>query len=70
MGMGWPLDRTDHGSDPHMIKGSKEQMELERGVVFTLAGLPVTTTVVTTWGMLVVLCAAAVLAGKRLRERP
>jgi F-type H+-transporting ATPase subunit a len=45
-------------------------MELERGVVFTLAGLPVTSTVVTTWGMLVVLCAAAVLAGRRLRAKP
>jgi F-type H+-transporting ATPase subunit a len=45
-------------------------MELERGVVFSLAGLPVTTTVVTTWGMVVVLCAAALLTGKRLRERP
>jgi F-type H+-transporting ATPase subunit a len=45
-------------------------MELERGVVFTLVGVPVTTTVVTTWGMVVALCAAAALGGKRLREKP
>jgi F-type H+-transporting ATPase subunit a len=50
--------------------GSKAQMDLERGVVFTLVGIPVTTTVVTTWGMVVALCAAAVLGGKRLREKP
>jgi F-type H+-transporting ATPase subunit a len=50
--------------------GRKAQMDLERGVAFTLVGIPVTTTVVTTWGMVVALCAAAVLGGKRLREKP
>ncbi len=45
-------------------------MELERQVVFRLFGLPVTTTVVATWGMIVVLCLLGILAGRHLQFRP
>lgn len=45
-------------------------MSLERQLVFTLFGLPVTATVVTTWGMVAVLSAMAIWAGRSVRERP
>jgi F-type H+-transporting ATPase subunit a len=45
-------------------------MDLERRVVFTLLGLPITTTVVATWGMVVVLSIAGIVAGRRIRETP
>jgi F-type H+-transporting ATPase subunit a len=45
-------------------------MELERRVVFWIAGLPVTTTVVSTTGMVAVLSALAILAGRTIREHP
>ena len=45
-------------------------MELERRLVFTLLGLPITTTVVATWGMVVVLSLCGILAGRRIRETP
>lgn len=45
-------------------------MELERRVVFTLVGLPITTTVVATWGMVVILSVAGIVAGRRICETP
>lgn len=45
-------------------------MELERRVVLWIAGVPVTTTVVSTTGMVAVLSALAVLAGRTIRPRP
>jgi F-type H+-transporting ATPase subunit a len=45
-------------------------MDLERHIVFTLLGLPVTTTVVVTWGMVVVLSLGGLVAGRRIREIP
>jgi F-type H+-transporting ATPase subunit a len=45
-------------------------MELEREVVFTLWSIPVTTTVVATWAMVVGLSVAAALAARRLRGKP
>jgi F-type H+-transporting ATPase subunit a len=45
-------------------------MQLEPEVVFTLFGVPVTTTVVTTWGMIAVLAVVAVYAGRRLQKTP
>jgi F-type H+-transporting ATPase subunit a len=45
-------------------------MELEREVVFTLLSIPVTTTVVATWAMVVGLSAGAVLAARQLRANP
>jgi F-type H+-transporting ATPase subunit a len=43
---------------------------LERHAVFRLYGVPVTTTVITTWALLATLGLAAVVAGRNLRERP
>jgi F-type H+-transporting ATPase subunit a len=45
-------------------------VSLGRSTVFAVFGVPVTTTVVTTWAMLVVLCVGAILAGRSLRETP
>lgn len=45
-------------------------MVLQPEVVFTLMGLPVTTTVVATWGMVLVLSILAVLAGRLVQEHP
>ena len=45
-------------------------MELEPEVVFFVFGLPVTTTVVTTWGLVATLSAVAVFAGRRIQEHP
>lgn len=45
-------------------------MELEPGVVFFLLGWPVTTTVVTTWGLVVTLSAGAVYAGRYIQAHP
>ncbi|HLJ58503.1 MAG TPA: F0F1 ATP synthase subunit A [bacterium] len=45
-------------------------MELERRVVLWIAGVPVTTTVVSTTGMVAVLSVLAVLAGRTIRARP
>lgn len=45
-------------------------MELERRVLFTLVGLPITTSVVATWGMVVVLSVGGIVAGRRIRETP
>jgi len=48
---------------------SAAAITLERHVVFRLFGVPVTTTVVTTWALVAGLSLAAVLAGRGLRER-
>ena len=45
-------------------------ISLGRETVFSVLGVPITTTVVTTWIMLVVLTALAILAGRRLKETP
>jgi F-type H+-transporting ATPase subunit a len=45
-------------------------MPLEPSVVFTLLGLPITTTVVATWGMVLVLSIGGIVAGRRVREIP
>jgi len=38
--------------------------------VFSVVGVPVTTTVVTTWGLLALLTVVSVVAGKHLRQQP
>jgi F-type H+-transporting ATPase subunit a len=43
---------------------------LERPVVFSLLGVPVTTTVVITWGIVLVLSALAIVGGRAVRARP
>jgi len=45
-------------------------MELEPGVVFVMWGVPVTITVVTTWGLIAVLSGLAVVARRNIHERP
>lgn len=45
-------------------------MDLERHVLFPLLGLPVTSTVVTTFGMVVFLSTLALIAGRGIRETP
>jgi F-type H+-transporting ATPase subunit a len=45
-------------------------MELEPEVVFFVFGLRVTTTVVTTWGLVATLSAVAVFAGRRIHDQP
>jgi F-type H+-transporting ATPase subunit a len=45
-------------------------MTFERTVVFTLLGQPVTTTVLATTAMVAVLCALAIVAGRRIRPTP
>jgi F-type H+-transporting ATPase subunit a len=45
-------------------------MKLEPEVVFFLFGLPVTTTVVTTWGLVIALSLSAVIAGRRIQQYP
>src|SRR5579871_1724823 len=45
-------------------------MELERPVVFFLLGLPITTTVVTTWATVAALTLGAMLMGRRLERTP
>ena len=45
-------------------------MDLERHVLFPLLGLPVTSTVVATFGMVVVLSTLALIAGRGIRETP
>ena len=45
-------------------------MNLEQDVVFSPFGVPITSTVVTTWAMVAVLSAVAIVAGRRIRERP
>jgi F-type H+-transporting ATPase subunit a len=45
-------------------------MSFERPVIITLAGVPVTTTVVATSAMVVVLCALAIVARRRIRATP
>jgi F-type H+-transporting ATPase subunit a len=45
-------------------------MELERRTVFWIAGMPVTTTVVSTAALVAVLSALAVLAGRTIQARP
>ena len=45
-------------------------MNLERHVVFTPFGVPITSTVVTTWAMVLVLSIVAIVAGRRIRDRP
>lgn len=45
-------------------------MTFEHDVVLTLLGLPVTTTVVTTWGTLVVLLILGAILGRRVRQTP
>jgi F-type H+-transporting ATPase subunit a len=47
-----------------------DTISLKRDVVFHLFGVPVTTTVVTTWAMVAGLTLVAVIAGRGLRERP
>jgi F-type H+-transporting ATPase subunit a len=39
-------------------------------VVFTIAGLPITATVVATWGMVVALSILGIVGGRRVSERP
>ena len=43
-------------------------MSFERPVVFALLGMPVTTTVLATSGMVLVLCVLAIVAGRRIRR--
>ncbi|HEY1296908.1 MAG TPA: F0F1 ATP synthase subunit A [Chloroflexota bacterium] len=45
-------------------------VSLGRETVFSVLGMPVTTTVVTTWVMLLLLTVLAVLAGRSLKETP
>ena len=45
-------------------------MSFERPVVFALLGMPVTTTVLATSGMVLVLCVLAIVAGRRIRATP
>jgi len=45
-------------------------ISLGRETVFSVLGVPITTTVVTTWVMLLVLAALAIVAGRRLKETP
>jgi F-type H+-transporting ATPase subunit a len=45
-------------------------MELEPGVVFVLLGVPVTITVVTTWGLIAILSGAAMYASTSISEQP
>ena len=45
-------------------------ISLGRETVFSVLGVPITTTVVTTWVMLLVLTALAIVAGRRLKETP
>jgi F0F1-type ATP synthase membrane subunit a len=45
-------------------------MKLEPEVVFFVFGLQVTTTLVTTWGLVATLSAMAVFAGRRIQEHP
>jgi F-type H+-transporting ATPase subunit a len=45
-------------------------MDLERHVLFSLLGCPVTSTVVTTFGMVVLLSILALIAGRGIRETP
>jgi F-type H+-transporting ATPase subunit a len=45
-------------------------MDLERHALFSLLGLSVTSTVVTTFGMVVLLSILALIAGRGIRERP
>lgn len=45
-------------------------MGLAQSVVFTILGLPVTQTVVTTWLMVMLLAALAFAAGSRIRQTP
>jgi len=45
-------------------------MTFEHPVVFSLFGLPVTTTVVTTWGIIAVLLVASAILGRRVQQKP
>lgn len=45
-------------------------MNLEHRVAFHLLGIPVTATVVATWAMVAVLCAAGIVVGRRARREP
>jgi F-type H+-transporting ATPase subunit a len=45
-------------------------MDLERHVLFSPLGLPVTTTAITTFGMVVLLSILALIAGRGIRETP
>ena len=45
-------------------------ISLGRETLFTMLGAPVTTTVVTTWGLLVIVAVLAVLAGRGLKRSP
>jgi F-type H+-transporting ATPase subunit a len=45
-------------------------ISLGRETLFTILGAPVTTTVVTTWGLLAVVAVLAVLAGRSLKKSP
>jgi len=45
-------------------------ISLGRETVFSVLGVSITTTVVTTWVMLLVLTALAIVAGRRLKETP
>jgi F-type H+-transporting ATPase subunit a len=45
-------------------------ISLGRETVFSVLGMPVTTTVITTWIMLLALSAVAILAGRHLKETP
>ncbi len=45
-------------------------MDFERQVVFELFGLPVTTTVVTTWAMILVLALVGIILGRRIQRVP
>jgi F-type H+-transporting ATPase subunit a len=45
-------------------------MSLERHVVFVLLGVPVTSTVVTTWVTILVLAVAALVVSRQIKERP
>jgi F-type H+-transporting ATPase subunit a len=45
-------------------------LSFERPVVVTLLGLPVTTTVIATWAMVLVLSALAIVAGRRIGPAP
>jgi F-type H+-transporting ATPase subunit a len=45
-------------------------LAFQPGVVFVLFGVPVTTTVVTTWAMVAALSLVAIVAGRRLHQEP
>ena len=45
-------------------------ISLERETLFTILGAPVTTTVLTTWGLLAIVAVLAVLAGRSLKKSP